>query len=131
MRLSRPTVAGVLRLDSTSDFGNSPYTLAATLDTGSLARSYSSGVLTGLSSNDFQGVRSPHGYPPATATTTAAVAKVIGLTHSHVGYSTYFGTKFFPSAEQMSSLGFADDSRAMPCSVRRAPSITIVSVVRS
>jgi len=42
---------------STSDFGSSPYTLAATLDTEPLARSYSGGIYPRLSSNHFQFAR--------------------------------------------------------------------------
>ena len=44
---------------STSDFGSSPYTLAATLDTEPLARSYSGGIYPRLSSNHFQFARPP------------------------------------------------------------------------
>ena len=42
---------------STSDFGRSPYTLAETLDTGPLARSYPGGIFPRLSSNHFQFAR--------------------------------------------------------------------------
>jgi hypothetical protein len=54
---------------STSDFGSSPYTLAVTLDTGPLARSYPGGIYPRLSSNHFQFARPPlvrrHGSSPA------------------------------------------------------------------
>ena len=43
---------------STNDFGYVPYTLAATLDTGPLAKSYPGGSPTRLSSNHFQSARS-------------------------------------------------------------------------
>ncbi len=62
MGLGRATVAGVLRLDSTSDFDAKTYTLAATLDTEPLARSYGGGVHTRLSSNHFQSARPTFGY---------------------------------------------------------------------
>ncbi len=59
MRLSRAAVAGVFTGRQTA---TTTYTLAATLDTGSLGRSCPGGVHTRVSSNHFQSARSPLGY---------------------------------------------------------------------
>ena len=46
---------------STNDFGDTPYTLAATLDTGPVASSYPGGIRTRSSSNYFQSARASDG----------------------------------------------------------------------
>jgi hypothetical protein len=65
---------------STNDFGDSPYTLAATLDTGPGASGYPDGIPARSSSNYFQSARASDGSPvlngSGTGTSWKATASV-------------------------------------------------------